>query len=372
MKSPQGSSNQLLIFTFIGVLILISCVFRDTGNVRPIPDALTVPRVPLRDEFVAAYPEKRTDIDWKKVIRTAYIPQNVRLIPNTLPFPRRVAPTEKVLAADPEERTDIDWKTMPSPLPEPRWPELDHNMPAHTLWPADPACAMYNVSFALNMNKTFLVSYPRSGNAWTRYLVEGATGVTTGAVYSDEDLIHFRIKSNLAQLKGKVILVRIHFNTRESVPDDVPVILLLRNPAKSIVSYYNFMWGEGNVNRYRNVSYGSYFTESFKKHFDIQLQRWTKLAMDRLLHSRRLLVIPYEELQKDPMAQVRRTLAFMGVPADEERLACLRRNSEGFALGLQRQIDPYTSEQKAAMAKAVAEVSELLRERNFPPLPAYD
>nr|XP_027236645.1 WSC domain-containing protein 1-like [Penaeus vannamei] len=176
----------------------------------------------------------------------------------------------------------------------------------------------------------------------------------------------------MGKLKGKVILVKIHFNTRQRVPDNVPVILLLRNPAKSIISYYNFMMGKGSVKRLRNVTYDSYFTENFNRHFDRQLQRWTKLAKDRLLHSRRLLVIPYEELKKDPIAQVRRALAFLGVPADEGRLECLRRYSEGPALGLQRQVDPYTPEQKLALAKAVAEVSELLRERNFPPLPAYD
>ncbi|XP_037786866.1 WSC domain-containing protein 1-like [Penaeus monodon] len=279
---------------------------------------------------------------------------------------------DEFVAAGREERTSIDWKTIPSPLSEPRWPELDHNMATTPLWPSDPACAMYNVSFALNVNKTFLVSFPRSGNGWTRYLVEGATGVTTGAVYSVEQLIHFAMKSKMAQLKGKVILVKIHFNTRQRVPDNVPVILLLRNPAKSIISYYNYKWGKGDVKRYRNVSYEFYFTENFNKHFDVGLQRWTKLAKDRLLHSKRLLVIPYEELQEDPIAQVRRVLAFLGVPADEGRLACLRRNSEGFALGLQRQVDPYTPKQKAAMAKAVTYISQLLRKRNFPPLPAYD
>lgn len=49
----------------------------------------------------------------------------------------------------------------------------------------------YNVSFALNITKTFLVSYPRSGNSWTRYLIEGASGVATAAIYPKEKLYHF-------------------------------------------------------------------------------------------------------------------------------------------------------------------------------------
>nr|XP_027236642.1 uncharacterized protein LOC113827897 [Penaeus vannamei] len=129
----------------------ILCVIQDSGHARLLP-ALTL---------LPSYPE----------------PQ--------------VPPAGASVAEDREDRTDIDWKTMPRPLPEPRWPELDHNMATVPLWPSDPACAMHNVSFALRASKTFLVSFPRSGNSWTRYLVEGATGVATGAVYAGENLIHF-------------------------------------------------------------------------------------------------------------------------------------------------------------------------------------
>lgn len=49
-------------------------------------------------------------------------------------------------------------------------------------------------------------------------------------------------------------------------------------------------------------------------------------------------MIPYEELREDPIAQVRRALAFLGVPADEARLACLQNHLKGPAMGLQRQV----------------------------------
>lgn len=71
------------------------------------------------------------------------------------------------------------------------------------------------------------------------------------------------------------------------------------------------------------------------------LKRTPQLAIDQLLYSQRLLVIPYEELKKDPIAQVRRALAFLGVPADEGRLECLRRYPDGPVLGLQRQASFY-------------------------------
>jgi hypothetical protein len=34
-------------------------------------------------------------------------------------------------------------------------------------------------------NRVYLASYPRSGNHWMRFLIEEATGITTGSVYCD-------------------------------------------------------------------------------------------------------------------------------------------------------------------------------------------
>ncbi|XP_037790990.1 WSC domain-containing protein 1-like [Penaeus monodon] len=274
------------------------------------------------------------------------------------------------------EEEENEWKAMPDErngqLPQERWPELNLSMPTASLWPSDPACSMYNVSFARNHPETFLVSFPRSGNSWMRYLTEGASGVATAAVYSSEKLYHFEMQSDLKKLRGKIILTKTHISSRLAVPDQAPVILLLRNPAKSIVSYYNYVSSPGGKRWIYNVSYKSYFKQSFVRFANRQLPAWKKLARNRLLYSRRILVIPYEELREDPIAQVRRALAFLGVPADEARLACLQNHLKGPAMGLQRQVDPYSPEQKMAIKKAIANVSDLLQKRNFPPLPAYN
>ena len=47
----------------------------------------------------------------------------------------------------------------------------------------------YKTSFGININLTFLASFPRSGNTWTRYLLEGATGIFTGHADTDQRLI---------------------------------------------------------------------------------------------------------------------------------------------------------------------------------------
>jgi hypothetical protein len=58
-------------------------------------------------------------------------------------------------------------------------------------WKDDPACQQYMIRFI--MDKSYppmaLVSYPGSGNTWIRQLIEGLTGIFTGSVYEDEDII---------------------------------------------------------------------------------------------------------------------------------------------------------------------------------------
>ena len=43
-----------------------------------------------------------------------------------------------------------------------------------------------SVRFAVKTDQAYLFSYPRSGNSWTRYLIEAATGVFTGSLYKDK------------------------------------------------------------------------------------------------------------------------------------------------------------------------------------------
>ncbi|XP_042892950.1 WSCD family member AGAP003962-like isoform X2 [Penaeus japonicus] len=192
MELPRNSLRYLLGLILFGILFTLWCGLQGTEHGRLLSTAVSLP---LR-----------------------YLEQ-------------QISPRDEFAA----DETENDWKAMPDerngPLPPPRWPELDSSMPTNPLWPSDPDCSMYNVSFPLKVRKTFLVSFPRSGNSWTRYLIEGATGLVTGAVFK-EKLYHFDMKNDPVKLEGKVILTKIHSNNRRTVPDDVPVILLLRNPAK--------------------------------------------------------------------------------------------------------------------------------------------
>ena len=58
-------------------------------------------------------------------------------------------------------------------------------------WKRDPECKEFKTRFVVrdSLQTRALVSYPGSGNTWTRYLVEAATGVFTGSIFNDKSIL---------------------------------------------------------------------------------------------------------------------------------------------------------------------------------------
>ena len=56
---------------------------------------------------------------------------------------------------------------------------------AHFPWSYDSKCADVSTTFSTDkiLPSVGLISFPNSGNTWTRYLIEGVTGVFTGSFY---------------------------------------------------------------------------------------------------------------------------------------------------------------------------------------------
>ncbi len=55
-------------------------------------------------------------------------------------------------------------------------------------WFEDSQCKKYHISFSTHKSLPLigLASFPRSGNTWIRYLIEGATGIFTGSFYDND------------------------------------------------------------------------------------------------------------------------------------------------------------------------------------------
>ncbi|KAG7171104.1 WSCD family member-like 2 [Homarus americanus] len=77
---------------------------------------------------------------------------------------------------------------MSSSPTEYRTIEVNQEGPAREIWVADQDCFKLRVRYAKDIDGTLLESFPRSGNTWVRYLLEGATGIFTSSVYRDGTL----------------------------------------------------------------------------------------------------------------------------------------------------------------------------------------
>lgn len=87
------------------------------------------------------------------------------------------------------------------------YPHFDHKLMPSSYTKLPPVSRL-TVRPGRGINQTWLLSFPRSGNTWTRYLVEAATGVFTTSVYHDELLIRLG-KFDVCVL---VLLLRMPFS----------------------------------------------------------------------------------------------------------------------------------------------------------------
>ncbi|RXG68494.1 WSCD family member [Armadillidium vulgare] len=105
--------------------------------------------------------------------------------------------------------------------------------------------SFFTVQFGKNLPLAYLISFPRSGNTWTRYLIEATTGLATGSIYTSDLLIKMEIQliSYLGESEnpydGTVLIVKSHrFVAYSKSLDDIyeyeiPVVLLIRNPQRT-------------------------------------------------------------------------------------------------------------------------------------------
>ncbi|XP_064118552.1 sialate:O-sulfotransferase 1-like [Macrobrachium nipponense] len=240
------------------------------------------------------------------------------------------------------------------------------------MWPDDPLCSQLTVRFGKNINGTWLLSFPRSGNTWTRYLIESASGFFTGSIYNA------RFPKTLGFLgegdpiwRNRTILTKTH-RVQPSMGTGRPVVMIIRNPARSIVSYWNYRGFKNETRRWtESVGKASYATAGFHRFVTEKLGKWRSIYKYALNNSKRLHVVFYEKLRENPLREIRDVLRFLQVRPQKERFLCLSRHLEGNAKGSQRHEDPYSLGEKKALASALEEINSLLTSRKFPPLPDY-
>ena len=171
-------------------------------------------------------------------------------------------------------------------------------------WSSDPECSQYRTRFVMrgSLPTRALVSFPGSGNTWTRYLVEAASGVFTGSVFNDRLIIKAGHHGEARPYSdGSTLLQKTHHNAittygLEWRQDHIRQfggrgVLVIRNPYKAIVSLYNLKLTKSHT---ESVSAQSLLTKDFHSFVRENAEKWLEVIQDWLLYSTEVYVILYE------------------------------------------------------------------------------
>ena len=153
----------------------------------------------------------------------------------------------------------------------------------------------------------FIVGYPKSGNTWMQYLVAGAFCGVDLELASDalvQDLapdVHFK---KFFKPWFPVTFFKSHFLPRQEYRN---VVYLLRDGRDAMVSYWHYLEGlTGKPLDFLKLVEGG--QELFPCKWHEHVQQWLANPFNA-----RMIVVRYEDLKKDTVAELRRIAEFAGL-----------------------------------------------------------
>jgi hypothetical protein len=167
---------------------------------------------------------------------------------------------------------------------------------------------------------TFIASYPRSGNTWTRFLIANllhperpVTFANIETVIPDATALSSRKLKRVA--RPRLIKTHEYFEPRYR-----RVIYLVRDPRDVVLSLYNFR------RKYRSVddSYPieRYVAERFLPgDLDVSWGEHVGSWLGTRMNQPEFLLVRYEDLLHDPPRELRRVASFLGIAASPETLS---------------------------------------------------
>ena len=148
---------------------------------------------------------------------------------------------------------------------------------------------------------------------------------------------------------------------------------MIRNPYNAIISFWNFeQTGTHTVFAPRN----SFCSLAFREFAFRSIFRWYELHEDWLGplggRGRHLHVVLYEDLVREPLAEISRIMDHLDVSIDPPRLACLERHLGGShhrSGGLE--VSPYNTDHRALMEALLEKTNKTYFDRLNKYLPSF-
>ena len=177
-------------------------------------------------------------------------------------------------------------------------------------------------NLAVRQDDTFLVSYPRSGNTWTRFLIANLVFPDKVVDFRNiEKLIPDANSQSSRTLKSapppRVIKTHEYFDHRYP-----KTIYIVRDPRDVALSYYQFSRKYGHIDE--KVSLEN-FVDDFVcgRLISADYGTWGENVgswMHARGHSLSFLLVRYEDMRQNPTTELIRISTFMGIRPDPVRL----------------------------------------------------
>ena len=177
-------------------------------------------------------------------------------------------------------------------------------------------------NFAVYPDDTFVVSYPRSGNTWTRFLI-------ANLVHPDKDVSFANIEKLIPDTSSqsnhalkttprpRIIKTHEYFDHRYP-----KTIYIVRDPRDVVLSYYDFQ------RKYMKID-DAYPLEQYVDDFvngkliSIGWGTWGENVASWIYtrgKRNNFLLMRYEDMMKDTERELKRISEFLDIPADPKRL----------------------------------------------------
>ena len=264
------------------------------------------------------------------------------------------------------ENTDVSHTNLSSQLSI-AWSD---NGPVHHFWPEDIHCSKFSTRFAVknSLPTRALASYPGSGNTWTRYLVEAASGVFTGSVFIDESILKAGHYGEGHFKDGSTILQKTHNMFKKNISDfQGRGVVLVRNPYKAIMASWNI---RSTLSHTETINSETLTSKQFRAYVGLGGSRWLKIITDWVGLGNKVYFMFYEDLVDDLTEEIRNLLNFLKLSVDEERLKCIERHSEGiFHRTKHLTDDPFSANDHDAININIEIANRILKEKTGRELP---
>ncbi|CAI7990010.1 WSCD family member CG9164, partial [Geodia barretti] len=218
--------------------------------------------------------------------------------------------------------------------------------------------------------KYLLRSFPGSGNTWVRQVLEKATGICTGSIYCDSDIMLSGMIGEGVD-SSSVLVVKTH---NPKTPGNA-TIFIVRNPINAIVSFWKWQLIYTRMYKTEEKIHVAnppvrYFRNNPRWNNSIrgEVNYWTNLIKGTLSKTNKpLLIVTYEDIKSNTTREVFRMLDFLNVEYSAEEIIEKFKDDQltMFKRPKVRDFDPYTPPQRDRVRIRLKQLSTSLHHKTM-------